>query len=58
MGKLSNKDLKIIDRAVVVNAGDAPVKVTNPRITVKALKGKKDYVPDPPEIDLPVVEGG
>lgn len=58
MGKLTNKEVKLIDKTVITQADDATVKVENLKVPALALKGKEDYVPNPPKLELTLVEGG
>jgi len=58
MDKLTNKQIKQTDKAVILNAEDASELIINLRVKAIALKGIEDYVPTPPNIEIIVVEGG
>lgn len=59
MAKLSNKEIKQIDRFVILQATDVTSILEKLNVPVLALKGKEDYVPTPPtNIPTKIVEGG
>lgn len=58
MGKLTNKEVKLIDKIVIIQADDATDKAKNLKVPALALKGKEDYVPNPPKLEVTLVEGG
>jgi AAA+ superfamily predicted ATPase len=58
MNVLTNKEVKQIDKKVILDAEDATSLIQNLRVKAIALKGKEDYVPTPPKIETIVVEGG
>lgn len=58
MSVLSNKQIKQIDKAVILNAEDATELIKTLEVKAIALKGKEDYVPTPTNIETIVVEGG
>jgi 3-oxoadipate enol-lactonase len=58
MSSLTNKDIKQIDKKVILNAEDATLLIQNLRVKAIALKGKEDYVAIPPKIQTIFVEGG
>jgi 3-oxoadipate enol-lactonase len=58
MSALTNKEVKQIDKKVILDAEDATLLIQNLQVKAIALKGKEDYVPTPPKIETIVVEGG
>ena len=58
MDILSNKQIKQIDKAVIVDATDATGLIKEEEVKAIALKGKEDYVPTPPYIETIVIDGG
>lgn len=58
MGRLSIREVRHVDMAVVVNPDDGFKFLRRLSTPTLALKGEKDYVPDPPDIDLTIVPGG
>ena len=58
MSVLTNKEVKQIDKKVILDAEDATSLIKNLRVKAIALKGKEDYVPLPPKIETIIVEGG
>lgn len=58
MSILSNKQIKQIDKAVILDAVDATDLIKTLNIKAIALKGEEDYVPKPPNIEAIVIEGG
>ncbi|MFO0357746.1 MAG: alpha/beta fold hydrolase [Sphingobacteriaceae bacterium] len=58
MSVLSNKQIKQIDKAVILNAEDATDLIQNLKVKTIALKGEEDYVLTPPRIETIVVGGG
>jgi 3-oxoadipate enol-lactonase len=58
MNVLTNKEVKLIDKKVILDAEDAALLIQNMQVKAIALKGKEDYVPTPPKIETIVVEGG
>jgi hypothetical protein len=58
MNVLTNKEVKQIDKKVILDAEDATSLIQNLQVKAIALKGKEDYVPTPPKIETIVVEGG
>jgi pimeloyl-ACP methyl ester carboxylesterase len=58
MSILSNKQIKQVDKAVILNADHATELIRTLKIKAIALKGKDDYVPTPPYIKTILVEGG
>ncbi|WP_223847195.1 alpha/beta fold hydrolase [Hymenobacter montanus] len=58
MNILSGKDIKQIDKTVILNADDATELIRNLQVKAIALKGLEDYVPTPPAIETIIVEGG
>jgi 3-oxoadipate enol-lactonase len=58
MNVLTNKEVKQIDKKVILDAEDATLLIQNLQIKAIALKGKEDYVPTPPKIETVIVDGG
>ena len=58
MNILSNKQIKQIDKAVMVNADDTTYLIETLKVNAIALKGEEDYVPTPPKIETIMVKGG
>ena len=58
MNVLTNKEVKQIDKKVILDAEDATSLIQNLQVKAIALKGKEDYVPLPPKIETIIVEGG
>jgi 3-oxoadipate enol-lactonase len=58
MNVLTNKEVKQIDKKVILDAEDATSLIQNLQVKAIALKGKEDYVPTPTSIETIVVEGG
>jgi 3-oxoadipate enol-lactonase len=58
MSVLSNKQIKQIDKAVILNAEDATELIQNLKVKAISLKGEEDYVPTPPRIETIVIVGG
>lgn len=58
MNALTNKDIKQIDKKVILDAEDATSLIQNLQVKAIALKGKEDYVPIPPNIQTIEIEGG
>jgi 3-oxoadipate enol-lactonase len=58
MSVLTNKEVKQIDKKVILDAEDATSLIENLQVKAIALKGKEDYVPTPPKIETIIVEGG
>lgn len=58
MKKMSAKEIRHVDRAVVINPDDGFIFLPKITCKVKALKGKEDYVPTPPGIETTIVPGG
>jgi 3-oxoadipate enol-lactonase len=58
MSILSNRQIKQIDKAVIMNADDVTDLIKTLKVKAIALKGEEDYVPTPPTIRTIVVEGG
>lgn len=55
---LTNRQIRLTDRAVILNAEDASDLISNLRVRAIALKGEEDYVPAPPNMETIVVGGG
>jgi len=49
MSKLSNKEIRKIDRFVILQAEDVTKMLENLKVPTLALKGEEDYVPTPPK---------
>lgn len=58
MGRLSIREIRHVDMAVVINPDDGFEFLRRLSPPTLALKGEKDYVPEPPGIDLTIVPGG
>jgi len=58
MSALTNKEVKQIDKKVILDAEDATSLIQNLRVKAIALKGKEDYVPTPQKIETIIVEDG
>lgn len=58
MDVLSNADIKLIDRAVILEAGNAEHLIAGLKVRAMALKGEHDYVPVPPGMETVLVKGG
>lgn len=58
MSVLTNKEVKQIDKKVILEAEDAMTMILNLKVKAIALKGKEDYVPLPPKIETVIVDGG
>ncbi|MFN5460341.1 MAG: alpha/beta fold hydrolase [Bacteroidota bacterium] len=58
MSALANKEIKLIDKKVILDAEDGTSLIQNLQVKAIALKGKEDYVPIPPKIETIIVEGG
>lgn len=58
MNALTNKEVKQIDKKVILDAEDATSLIQNLQVKAIALKGKEDYVPTPPKIETVIVDGG
>jgi pimeloyl-ACP methyl ester carboxylesterase len=58
MSILSNKQIRQIDKAVIMCADDATDLIKTLKVKAIALKGKEDYVPAPPNIRTIVIKGG
>lgn len=58
MSKLSNADIRRIDKYVVTGADDATELIKSLKVNALALKGKDDYVPIPDPIKTTIVNGG
>jgi pimeloyl-ACP methyl ester carboxylesterase len=58
MNALTNKEVKQIDKKVILDAEDATCLIQNLQVKAIALKGKEDYVPTPPKIETVIVDGG
>jgi 3-oxoadipate enol-lactonase len=58
MSNLSNKNIRQIDREVIVNANDITELLKNLKINSMALIGKDDYLKTPPFLKSEIVKGG
>jgi hypothetical protein len=58
MNALTNKDVKQIDKKVILDEEDATSLIQNLQVKAIALRGKEDYVPTPPKIETVIVDGG
>lgn len=58
MSILSNKQIRQIDKAVMIDAEDATNLIKTLKVKAIALKGEEDFVPTPPNIETIIVKGG
>lgn len=58
MGRLSNREVRQVDMAVVIDPDDGFAILRRLTVPALALKGEHDYVPAPPGLDLTIVPGG
>ncbi len=58
MNILSNREIREIDRKVIVEADDASDMIKKIKVKAIALKGEDDYVPAPPGMETILVKGG
>jgi 3-oxoadipate enol-lactonase len=58
MSILSNKQIKQVDKAVMINAEDATYLIKTLKVKALSLKGEEDFVPTPPKIETVIVKGG
>ncbi|MEJ0101018.1 MAG: alpha/beta hydrolase [Bacteroidota bacterium] len=58
MNILSNRQIKQIDKAVIMNADDATYLIETLKVKAIALKGEEDFVPTPPNIETIIVKSG
>jgi pimeloyl-ACP methyl ester carboxylesterase len=58
MNKLKIDDIKQTDKKVILDAEDATTMILNLKVKAIVLKGKEDYVPTPPKIEIIIVDGG
>ena len=58
MESISNREIRRIDKAVILDADDATGIIGNLQVPALALKGEEDYVPTPPGMETITVEGG
>ena len=58
MSVLTKKEIKQIDKKVILDAEDATSLIQNLQVKAIALKGKEDYVPTPPKLETVIVNGG
>jgi 3-oxoadipate enol-lactonase len=58
MQKLTNRQIRLTDQYVILNADDATALITQLKVPALALKGIEDYVPAPLNITTTVVSGG
>lgn len=58
MSILSNRQIKQIDKAVMMNADDATYLIETLKVKAIALKGEEDFVPTPPNIETIIVKSG
>jgi 3-oxoadipate enol-lactonase len=58
MKVLSNRQIKQIDKAVLVNADDTTTLIETLTVKAIALRGEEDFVPTPPSIETIIVKGG
>lgn len=58
MSILSNKEIREIDRKVIIDADDASDMIKKLKVKAIALKGEEDYVPAPPGVETKIIKGG
>jgi pimeloyl-ACP methyl ester carboxylesterase len=58
MSILSNRQVRQIDAAVMIDADDATGLIETLKVKAIALKGEEDFVPTPPRIETIIVKGG
>ncbi len=58
MSILSNRQIKQIDKAVIINADDTSYLIETLKVKAIALKGEDDFVPTPPHIETIIVKSG
>ena len=58
MSQLTNHEIKLIDRSVILQATDTTDLIANLKIPAVALKGEEDYLSAPPGIKTIVIQGG
>ncbi len=58
MNILSDKQIKQVDKAVMMNAEDTTQLIKTLKVKAIALKGEEDFVPTPPNIETVLVKGG
>jgi pimeloyl-ACP methyl ester carboxylesterase len=58
MNRLSGRQVREIDKKVIVDAEDATPLILDLKMRAMALKGAEDYVPTPSGIQTVVIEGG
>ncbi|MFC0513400.1 alpha/beta fold hydrolase [Mucilaginibacter angelicae] len=58
MGILSNRQIRQIDKAVLMKADDTTYLIETLKVYALALKGEEDFVPTPPKIETIIVKGG
>jgi len=58
MDLLTNKQIKQIDKAVIVNAEDATDLIINLQVKALTIKGEEDYVKVLPKLEKLIIKGG
>jgi pimeloyl-ACP methyl ester carboxylesterase len=58
MSALSNKEIKQIDRTIILDAEDTDDLIANLRVEAIVLKGEEDYLQVPKNIESKVIKGG
>lgn len=58
MGILSNRQIKYVDKAVMMDAEDATYLIETLKVYAIALRGEEDFVPTPPKLETILVKGG
>ncbi|MBU3714402.1 MAG: alpha/beta hydrolase, partial [Ferruginibacter sp.] len=58
MNILSINDIKQTDKKVIIDAENATSMILDLKVKAMAIKGKEDYVPIPPKIEMVIVDGG
>jgi pimeloyl-ACP methyl ester carboxylesterase len=58
MSKLSGRDIKRIDQAVIIDPADSTEQVARLAVPAIAIVGEEDYVGNPPIANMTIVPGG
>ncbi|HVU94083.1 MAG TPA: alpha/beta hydrolase [Puia sp.] len=58
MSILSNRQIRQIDKAVMIDPEDSTSLIETLKVEAVALRGEEDFVPTPPRIETIIVKGG
>jgi 3-oxoadipate enol-lactonase len=58
MSVLTNKEIRMVDNKVILEAADTSELILSLKVNALAMKGIEDYVPIPPGIETIIVKGG